>query len=114
MEHQVLNPISGRLIMINKNVYNNLLRGEYTHDRKHNILVLRQTNYPPTSVGAGGAIMGNVSLIDEEIPDISVELLKPTTYQRFESAIAKNVEKMSNWLWKLVKNRSKNANDIAK
>ena len=60
-----------------------------------------------------GRPVGNVSLLDEDIPDIGVEPLKPTAYQAFKSKIVKNSSKMADWLWKLVKNRSKNANDIA-
>ena len=100
MASRVLNPISGRDILIGKRTYNNLIKGAYAHDRQRNKLVLRQINYSPAPVG--GAVMSNVSLIDEDIPDIGVEPLKPTTYQTFKSAVVKNVGKMSDWLWKLV------------
>ena len=111
MTCRVLNPATTRYILIGNRTYNNLIKEGYTHDRIRNVLVSRQTNYPPVVVG--GEIMSNVSLMDEKIPDIGVEPLKPTTYTTFKNAIVKTVGKMSDWLWKLAKNRSKNANNIA-
>ena len=100
MGHPVLNIISGRYISNDKRAYNDLIRRGYTHDRQHNILVLRQITHPPLPVGTGGAVMSNISLMNEDISDIGVEPLNPTVNQTFKSEIVKNVEKISDWFWK--------------
>ena len=106
---RILNPKTGRYIMPDKRVYNDLIRNGYIHDKQSNTLIPRQTNCLMRS----GGTMGNVSILDTDIPDIGVEPLKPTKFQAFKSEVVKNAGKMASWLWKLIQNRSKNANNIA-
>ena len=106
MAQQILNPKSGRFILIGKRTYNSLLRDGYIHDKHRNVLLLKQANI-------GGGVIDNESFFDRDIPDIGVEPLKPTAYKSFKSEIVKNSGKMARWLWKLIQNRSKNANQIA-
>ena len=52
------------------------------------------------------------SLMDEDVPDIDVEPLKPTAFQTFKREIVKSAGKLADWLWKTV-HGSKNLNDLS-
>jgi hypothetical protein len=109
MTEQVLNPRTLRYITPGKRVYNNLIKAGYIQDRKTNTLL------PPTPTNQliGGGPMGNVSLLDADIPDIGREPLTPTAFQAVRNEIVRNAGKMADWLRKLLQNRRKNFNDLA-
>ncbi len=126
----ISNPKTGRSIKIGGGVYNNLIREGYIHDRQRNVLLMRQTRcarplrivsimdsdipditVEPLKPTHGGAL-GNVSIMDSDVPDIGVEPLKPTPYQTFKNEIVKKSARMADWLWKLIQDKRKNIKDI--
>src|SRR6266516_2661894 len=105
----ISNPKNGRSIKIGGGVYNNLIREGYIYNRQSNVLLMRQTrcarplrivsimdsdipniSVEPLKPTHGGAL-GNVSIMDSDVPDIGVEPLKPTPYQTFKNEIVKNL-----------------------
>src|SRR5271156_3269073 len=113
MEQQIQNPKRGEKRSIGKCTYNNLIREGFTHNRQHNVLLPVQTSHLEGAIGNARGQTGGNSLLDTDVPDIGVEPLKPTAFQAIRSKIVKNAGRMADWLWKLVQNRGKNANDIA-
>src|SRR6266516_3331374 len=126
----ISNPKTGRSIKIGGDVYNNLIREGYIHNRQRNVLLMRQTrcarplkivsimdsditniSVEPLKPTHGGAL-GNVSIMDSDVPDIGVEPLKPTPYQTFKKEIVKKSARMAYWLWKLIQDKRKNIKDI--
>ena len=105
---RLLNPRTGRYIAPGKKAYNDLIRCGFTHNLQTNTLVM-----PTVQRQNCGGGPTKVSLLDTDIPNIGVEPLKPTTFRAIRNKIVKNAGKMADWLWKLVQNRGKNANDIA-
>src|SRR6266516_7923134 len=119
----ISNPKTRRSIKIDGVVYKNLIREGYIHDRQRNVLLLihggalgnvsiMDSDIPDIAVEPlkpihGGAL-GNVSITDSDVPDIGVESLKPTPYQTFKNAIIKKSARMADWLWKSMQNRIKN------
>jgi hypothetical protein len=79
MTNKILNPKTGRYILPGKRTYINLLKEGYSHDPQTNSLILSQRNH----------IGGNVSLLDEDVPDIGVVPLKPTQYTLVKEKVSK-------------------------
>ncbi len=99
----VLNPHSGRSILVGKGTYNNLISEGYVHDRQLDVLM--HSNITSGGVSAAGGPTGgsNINHLDT---DIGVEPLKPTAYQTFKSKIVRNAGKVADWLWNRLKNVS--------
>ena len=79
MANKVLNPKTGRYILRGKRTYNNLLKEGYSHDQQTNSLIVLQKSQ----------IGGNISLLDEDVPDIGVAPLKPTQYMIVKEKVSK-------------------------
>ena len=115
MESKVVNPTTGRKITLYKDVFNKLIKQGYTYDTENNILLIDASLIPglqPPPIQQNNKHFGDSSIIDSDIPDINVKPLTPT-YKTFKNKIIKNCTKIADWLWQLLKNKKKNANDIA-
>src|SRR5208282_1615476 len=91
------NPTAGKNIIIDSALYSRLIRDGYSFlpDHENNSLILTQ------------------NILDADIPDIGVEPVKPTKFQKLKNKVADKAGKMANWLGEIAKNRKKNANEVA-
>jgi hypothetical protein len=104
MDDRVLNPWTWRWIKRGKPTYESLVNNGYQPTRIYN----------KSKTGSIIVMKKPVNIMDDPIPDIKVETLKPsTTFQNFKNKIVKNASTFADWLLKLAENRKKNANELA-
>jgi hypothetical protein len=106
----VTNPKTGRDITIGLGTYKKLIKEGYVlaidwHSSDSKVVLRNPMN----------------NILDQVVPDIQVEPLKPTggsissntSRQKFKNTIVNNASSIADWLWKFAENRKKNVNEIA-
>ncbi|HLX52535.1 MAG TPA: hypothetical protein VKR58_01245, partial [Aquella sp.] len=99
MNRNIINPLTGRKIAANKGVYKKLLRDGYVYDSETNSMIKPKQEKPP--------------ILDEKVPAIGVEPMKPTPYQRLKNTIIKKSGKIAEWLLNIATHRIKDNTKIA-
>ena len=103
MDARPINPYTGRRIQPGKATYRRFIYNGYQPIHHY----YNETDYLIF-------MQKPVNIMDDPIPDIKVEPLKPSiTFQNFKNKIVKNASSIADWLWKFIENRKKNAYEIA-